>query len=173
MRTLLRSTSFHVFAVAAAMSLASCSAPLVGASNPSPGQLSSDAISGLLHASNVNYSGTLEALGTPYTVHVTVNQKGDFHGTLSFSTRSVEVIKVGSQMYHKGRTYWAGTVDPVTTRVYADNWVLTEAAQDETPLFTLAASEVERDLRDHFKPSQSSVRPTSACPTSGGTWSSR
>jgi hypothetical protein len=137
--------------------LGSCSAPIGGTSAPSPAQLSAEAIRGLLLAANVHYSGTLELLGTPYALQVTANQNGDFHGTLSFPGRSVEVLKAGAQIYHKGSSYWAGRADPVTLRVYGDNWVRTESAQDETPLFALASSDVERDLRDHFVPSRSSA----------------
>lgn len=132
------------------LAMGGCSLPFGRAS---PGDLAGQALNGLANAPTLRHSGTVDKLGARYTVDVKAKPQGDMRSSLTFSNRSVEVLKVGETVFQRGRGYWAGTVDPVTLKVYADNWIRTQADSDLSPAFVIAAGELERDLRDHFKPS--------------------
>src|SRR5438874_13144840 len=77
-----------------------CSMPSRGpAPTPPPAQLAVQALKGLLQAETLHYSGTADKLGAPYTLDITVNQKGDMRGSLTLgksSSRSVEILKAGA-----------------------------------------------------------------------------
>ncbi len=136
-----------------ALFVAGCSVPFV---KPSPTQQATQALDGLLQAQALQYSGTLDKLGTKYTLDITVNQKGELHGSLTFGSRGVEVVKVGTAVYQRGKSYWTGVVDSRTLKVYADNWIQGDPAEDVSPAFVVAGAEVVHVLRDHFKPSSAS-----------------
>jgi hypothetical protein len=145
-----------------------CSMPSRGpAPTPPPAQLAVQALKGLLQAETLHYSGTVDKLGTPYTVDITVNQKGDMRGSLTLgksSSRSVEILKAGAVIYQRGRGYWTGVVDSVTLKVYDDNWIRTGADTDLSPAFAIASSEVERDLLDRFKPANATATALAGSP---------
>ena len=129
---------------------AACSVPF---GKPSATDQAAQALNGLLQAQTLQYSGTVDKLGTQYTVDITANQKGDLHGSLTFGNRSVEVLRAGATVYQRGKSYWTGVVDSTTLKVYDDNWIRGDAAEDLSPAFVVAGAEVLHVLQDHFKPS--------------------
>ncbi len=136
-----------------AMVVAACSMPF---GKPSPTQEAAQALDGLLQAQTLQYSGTLDKLGTQYTLDITANRTGDLQGSFTFGNRSVEVLRAGSAVYQRGKSYWTGVVDSSTLKVYDDNWIRGDAAEDLSPAFVVAGAEVLHVLLDHFKPSSAS-----------------
>jgi hypothetical protein len=136
-----------------AVLVAACSAPI---GKPSPTQQAMQALDGLLQAQTLSHSGTLDKLGTRYSLDITANQSGDMHGSLTLGKRSVEVLRAATTVFQRGKSYWTGVVDPETAKVYDDKWIREDASEDLSPAFVVAGAEVEHELRVHFKPSAAS-----------------
>jgi hypothetical protein len=129
-----------------------------------PGQLATQALDGMASAQTTHYAGRLDSLGSPYTLDLTANRNGDMRGSVTFANTSVELLKVGPDVYQRGQSYWAGAVDPVTLRIYGDNWVRTQAASDLTPVFVLAGGELAHDLLDRFQPDSATATTLAGSP---------
>jgi hypothetical protein len=78
--------------------------------------------------------------------------------------RTVEVLKAGSATYQRGRSYWANVVDPTTLRIYADNWIKAKANAEISPLFAVTGGEIERSLRDRFRPTNAAATTVAGTP---------
>ena len=117
-----------------------------------PGQLATQALSGMAAAQTTHYTGSLDRLGVPYKLDLTANRDGDLRGSVTRIGQTVEILKVGTNVYLRGRGYWDDVTDRVTLQVYGDNWVRTGADPKLAPAFVLAYGELAHDLLDRFKP---------------------
>lgn len=90
--------------------------------------------------------------GVVYTLEVTSNQKSELRGSRTLNDRRVDMLKVGRVTYQRGRSYWNDVVDPKTLKIYADNWIRVAPNAGISPLAAITGREVERSLRDRFKP---------------------